>query len=177
MTEKQTRKNCTPIKVYCLPEEKLQIEANAAATGLSVIRRIATQGRPALRGCQATACMESYMKVTQTRKNSTPIKVYCLPDEKILIQENAEASGLSVACFVRRVAMGYQVDSIVDIKQVNELSRVNADLGRLGGLLKLWLANDPRTVDFSPTLIRTLLAKIESTRQELRNIMDKILDK
>ena len=36
--------------------------------------------------------------------------------------------------------MGYQVDSIVDIKQVNELSRVNADLGRLGGLLKLWLA-------------------------------------
>ncbi|EOI3457165.1 conjugal transfer transcriptional regulator TraJ [Cronobacter turicensis] len=117
------------------------------------------------------------MKVTQTRKNSTPIKVYCLPQEKFLIQENAEASGLSVAGFVRRVAMGYQVDSIVDIKQVNELSRVNADLGRLGGLLKLWLANDPRTVDFSPTLIKTLLAKIESTSQELRNIMDTILDK
>ncbi|PZR07974.1 MAG: conjugal transfer protein TraJ, partial [Flavobacterium psychrophilum] len=51
------------------------------------------------------------------------------------------------------------------------------DLGRLGGLLKLWLANDPRTVDFSPSLIKTLLAKIESTRQELRNIMDRILDK
>ncbi|EFA8201683.1 plasmid conjugation system NikA protein [Escherichia coli] len=117
------------------------------------------------------------MKVTQTRKNSTPIKVYCLPEEKVLIQENAEASGLSVTGFVRRVAMGYQVDSIVDIKQVNELSRVNADLGRLGGLLKLWLAKDPRTVNFSPTMIKTLLAKIESTSQELRNIMDKILDK
>ncbi|EEU9125815.1 conjugal transfer protein TraJ, partial [Escherichia coli] len=37
--------------------------------------------------------------------------------------------------------------------------------------------NDPRTVDFSPSLIKTLLAKIESTRQELRNIMDRILDK
>lgn len=117
------------------------------------------------------------MIVTQTRKNCTPIKVYCLPEEKCLIKENAEASGLSVAGFVRKVAMGYQVDSIVDIKQVNELSRVNADLGRLGGLLKLWLTNDPRTVDFSPTLIRTLLAKIESTRQELKKIMDKILDK
>lgn len=46
--------------------------------------------------------------------------------------------------------MGYQVESIVDIEQVVELSRVNADLGRLGGLLKLWLANDPRTVDFHP---------------------------
>ncbi|HEO9104701.1 conjugal transfer protein TraJ [Escherichia coli] len=117
------------------------------------------------------------MTVSQTRKNSTPIKVYCLPDEKAQIQENAEASGLSVASFIRKVAMGYQVESIVDIEQVVELSRVNADLGRLGGLLKLWLANDPRTVDFSPSLFKTLLAKIESTRQELRNIMDRILDK
>lgn len=117
------------------------------------------------------------MTVSQTRKNSTPIKVYCLPEEKAQIQENAEASGLSVASFIRKVAMGYQVECMVDIEQVVELSRVNADLGRLGGLLKLWLANDPRTVDFSPSLMKTLLAKIESTRQELRNIMDRILDK
>jgi len=120
--------------------------------------------------------MESDMTVSQTRKNSTPIKVYCLPEEKTQIQENAEASGLSVASFIRKVAMGYQVESIVDIKQVIELGRVNADLGRLGGLLKLWLANDPRTIDIPPTLIKALLAKIESTRQELRTIMDRILD-
>ena len=30
-----TRKGSPPIKVYCLPEEKQRIEANAAATGLS----------------------------------------------------------------------------------------------------------------------------------------------
>lgn len=117
------------------------------------------------------------MTDNQTRKNSTPIKVYCLPEEKMQIEANAAAAGLSVAAYLRKVGMGYDVESMVDIEQINELSRVNADLGRLGGLLKLWLANDPRTVDFSPTLIRTLLAKIESTRQELRNIMDKILDK
>ncbi|EFG3963855.1 TPA: conjugal transfer transcriptional regulator TraJ [Escherichia coli] len=117
------------------------------------------------------------MTVSQTRKNSTPIKVYCLPDEKAQIQENAEASGLSVASFIRKVAMGYQVESMVDIEQVVELSRVNADLGRLGGLLKLWLANDPRKVDFFTLIDKTLLAKIESTRQELKNIMDRILDK
>ncbi|MBL5913922.1 conjugal transfer transcriptional regulator TraJ [Enterobacter asburiae] len=117
------------------------------------------------------------MTDNQTRKNSAPIKVYCLPEEKMQIEANAAAAGLSVAAYLRKVGMGYDVESMVDIKQVNELSRVNADLGRLGGLLKLWLANDPRTVDFSPALIRTLLAKIESTRQELRNIMDKILDK
>lgn len=117
------------------------------------------------------------MTDTPNRKNTTPIKVYCLPEEKAQIQANAAAAGLSAASFIRKVATGYQVESIVDIKQVLELSRVNGDLGRLGGLLKLWLANDPRTVNFPPSLIKTLLSKIESTQQELRNIMEKILDR
>lgn len=117
------------------------------------------------------------MTVSQTRKIVHQLKFIVCQMKKRKSGENAEASGLSVASFIRKVAMGYQVESIVDIDQVVELSRVNADLGRLGGLLKLWLANDPRTVDFSPSLIKTLLAKIESTRQELRNIMDRILDK
>ncbi|EOC0478875.1 conjugal transfer transcriptional regulator TraJ [Cronobacter turicensis] len=112
-----------------------------------------------------------------TRKHGKHIRVPVLPDEEAIIKANAEASGLSTASFIRKVAMGYQVESIVDIKQVSELSRVNGDLGRLGGLLKLWLANDPRTANFSPSLIKTLLNKIESTQQELMNIMEKILDR
>lgn len=112
-----------------------------------------------------------------TRKHGKHIRVPVLPEEEVIIKANAEASGLSAASFIRKVAMGYQVESIVDIKQVLELSRVNGDLGRLGGLLKLWLANDPRTVNFPPSLIKTLLSKIESTQQELRKIMEKILDR
>jgi len=34
--ERSTRKNSAPIKVYCLPGERLQIEANAQAAGLSL---------------------------------------------------------------------------------------------------------------------------------------------
>lgn len=112
-----------------------------------------------------------------TRKHGKHIRVPVHPDEEAIIKANAEASGLSTASFIRKVAMGFQVESIVDIKQVLELSRVNGDLGRLGGLLKLWLANDPRTENFSPSLIKILLSKIESTQQELRNIMEKILDR
>jgi hypothetical protein len=33
---KATRKGSPPIKVYCLPEERHQIQANAQATGLSL---------------------------------------------------------------------------------------------------------------------------------------------
>ena len=108
------------------------------------------------------------MTISQTKKNSTPIKVYCLPDEKAQIQKNAEASGLSVASFIRKVAMGYQVESIVDIKQVIELSRVNADLGRLGGLLKLWqkIHLNSITIDF----IRSIYAFV-MRRSEVRLLL------
>ncbi len=34
-TERITRKSSTPIKVYCLPEEKEQIEAQAKRAGMS----------------------------------------------------------------------------------------------------------------------------------------------
>lgn len=113
----------------------------------------------------------------QTRKSTTPIKVYCLPEEKAVIQAHASTAGLSVAAYLRKVGLGYEVEALVDIEQVKELSRVNGDLGRLGGLLKLWLADDVRTRNFSPAIIKTLLAKIESTQSELRGIMDQILSK
>lgn len=117
------------------------------------------------------------MTDTPNRKNTTPIKVYCLPEEKAQIQANAASAGLSVAAYLRKVGMGYEVDAWVDIEQVKELSRVNGDLGRLGGLLKMWLSNDARTQNFSPALINTLLTKIESTQEELRAVMTQVLSK
>ncbi|HIF3299458.1 TPA: conjugal transfer protein TraJ, partial [Salmonella enterica] len=38
-------------------------------------------------------------------------------------------------------------------------------------------SNDERTRNFSPSLIKTLLGKIESTQNELRTVMDRILSK
>jgi len=112
-----------------------------------------------------------------TRKHGKHIRVPVLPEEEALIKRNADAAGLSTAAFLRKVGMGYEVESMVDIEQVQELSRVNGDLGRLGGLLKLWLSNDERTRNFSVSLIKTLLGKIESTQNELRTVMDRVLSK
>jgi len=112
-----------------------------------------------------------------TRKNGKHIRVPVLPDEEAAIKNNANQAGLSTAAFLRKVGMGYEVESLVDVDQVRELSRVNGDLGRLGGLLKLWLTDDVRTRGFSPVVINKLLEKIESTQNELRTIMDTILSK
>lgn len=110
-----------------------------------------------------------------TRKNSPPLKVYCLPEERQIIESNAKATGLSVAAYLRNIGLGYQVTGVVDCQQVRELARINGDLGRLGGLLKLWLSNDVRTAKFGESTIRLLLSKIESKQHELGKIMLQIV--
>jgi len=110
-----------------------------------------------------------------TRKSSPPIKVYCLPDERAAVQAKADAAGLSLSAYLLRVGMGYEIHGILDHRRVHDLAKVNGDLGRLGGLLKLWLTNDARTADFSPATIRALLGKIEATQDELRAVMTQVV--
>lgn len=105
-----------------------------------------------------------------TRKGSPPIKVYCLPCERELIAKQAKATGMSMARYLRQVGMGYQVKGILDHEKVGELMRVSGDLGRLGGLLKLWLSGDLRVAHLDDATIRAVLWKIESTQDELHRI-------
>ncbi len=115
------------------------------------------------------------MEKKATRKNSPPIKVYCLPEERSQIEMNAKAAGLSVAGYLRDVGQGYQIKGIVDYEQVRELVRINGDLGRLGGLLKLWLTDDVRTARFGDATILRLLDRIEETRNEMSKIMQSVI--
>jgi hypothetical protein len=111
----------------------------------------------------------------KTRKESPPIKVYCLPEERVQIEANAKAAGMSLSAFLLTVGQGYKVTGIVDFEQVRELARINGDLGRLGGLLKLWLTNDRRTVQFGESTIRALLSRIESTQDEMGQVMKSVV--
>lgn len=110
-----------------------------------------------------------------TRKGSPPIKVYCLPEERELIEANAKVAGISVARYLREVGQGYRIKSIMDYQHVRELIRVNGDLGRLGGLLKLWLAGDVRTAKFGEATILALLGRIENTQDEMSRLMKAVV--
>ena len=110
-----------------------------------------------------------------TRKGSPPIKVYCLPEERKQIEANAKAAGLSMSAYLLNVGMGYQVTGIVDYQHVRELARINGDLGRLGGLLKLWLTNDARVAQFGESTIRAVLSRIEDTAEEMGRVMLRIV--
>jgi hypothetical protein len=110
-----------------------------------------------------------------TRKSSTPIKVYCLPEEKEQIEAQAKRAGMSAARYLREVGQGYHISGVVDYQQVRELARINGDLGRLGGLLKLWLTDDVRTAQFGQSTILAVLSKIEATQEEMGKVMTKVV--
>lgn len=114
-------------------------------------------------------------KKKATRKGSPPIKVYCLPEEKKQIEAQAARAGMSMAHYLREVGQGYQIRGVVDAEQVRELARINGDLGRLGGLLKLWLTDDTRAAEFGSATIFAVLNKIRTTQDEIGNIMTRIM--
>ncbi len=105
-----------------------------------------------------------------TRKDRH-LRVPVLPSEEQEIKRLAAAAGLPVAAYLRNVALGYRVTGILDNKRVEELARINGDLGRLGGLLKLWLTDDPRTAAFGEATILAVLSKIVDTQEEMHKIM------
>jgi hypothetical protein len=116
---------------------------------------------------------------TPTRKASTPIVVRVNPDEKRAIEEMARTTGNSTSAYLRKIGLGYQVKSIVDYSKVDELAKVNADLGRLGGLLKLWLTSDKRLDRYDLSDQRRIILKtlesIEVNQDKIVEIMNTIV--
>ena len=114
-----------------------------------------------------------------TRKRGRHLRVPVLPDEEVVIKRQAAAAGLSVASYLRNVGMGYQIKGVLDHRRVDDLARINGDLGRLGGLLKLWLTNDKKLRQFGAAQMRqtitAVLNKISQNQDALRNIMRTVL--
>ena len=91
------------------------------------------------------------------------IWVYVAPEEHARILASAEKAGLSMSAFAKRVCLGQRIESKVDSRAVLELVKVNADMGRLGGLLKLWLSEPDRHAPEA----RRLLHELESMKETL----------
>ena len=111
---------------------------------------------------------------TPTRKNGRHLRVPVLPDEESQIKSNAAIAGLSIAEYLRRISLGYQIQSSVDKDYVLLLAKINGDLGRLGGLLKLWLTQDKRVAHFDLQTIRTLLNRIQTTQDTMFEVVKKL---
>jgi hypothetical protein len=117
-------------------------------------------------------------KQTPTRKSGRHLRVPVLPEEEAAIKEKAQQAGLSVAAYLRNVGMGYTIQGVVDQEMVRKLAKINADQGRLGGLLKLWLTNDEKLGKHDPEQMRRVihgvLDRIVGTQTALLDVVRKV---
>ena len=113
-------------------------------------------------------------KTIGKEKRDKKLRVPVLPIEEAEIKSKATDAGLTVAEYLRNLGLGYQVPSIVDSRQVDSLLKINGDLGRLGGLIKLWLTNDKRTKLIGKSQLHMTLDSIRDTQSTMLNVIMKL---
>lgn len=75
-----------------------------------------------------------------SRPRSRRVEVWLTADEKGVVAGRAAEGGLSLSAYLRTAGLNHPIRAKVDTEAVGRLVKVTADIGRLGGLLKLWLA-------------------------------------
>ncbi|WP_031485758.1 plasmid mobilization protein [Maridesulfovibrio frigidus] len=70
------------------------------------------------------------------------IKAYVSDKEYKKICGTAKQCNLSLSAFAKAVTLGHEIKSREDQQARRELLKMSANLGRLGGLLKMWILDD-----------------------------------
>lgn len=102
-------------------------------------------------------------------------------EEKRKLQEQAKRCGQSVAGLLRSLALHYPLISRVDQYALDTLVKASADLGRLGGLFKLYLSKNEdfkesaRLGDRSYEDVEKLVEEIANSQKEMLEISRKLL--
>jgi hypothetical protein len=109
----------------------------------------------------------------ETRDRRCPLRVVVSDSERSRIEDRARSAGLSVSAYMRTAGLCHPIRSSFDHAAVMELAKINGDQGRLGGLLKLWLADRPGIG--APELdVRLLLERISELQGRLAEIAGRI---
>jgi hypothetical protein len=111
--------------------------------------------------------------MSERRDKARPLKVLLSPTERRDIEQRAGATGLAPSGYLRSLGLGYQPKSMLDQRLIQDLAKVNADQGRLGGLLKLWLSERPGT-GASTVDVRRLLNEIEAVQRRLKAVVERL---
>lgn len=100
------------------------------------------------------------------RPRGQHIRVWVNNDEKAELADRAAQAGLSLSAYMKVAGLNAPIRARSDLSAVTDLVRVNGDLGRVAGLLKLWLAEkrgqSARSMDIEKVMIefRALQASI-----------------
>jgi hypothetical protein len=71
---------------------------------------------------------------------------------------------------LRRLGLAILLQSTIDQRAILDLVKINADLGRFGGLIKMWLTTND---DLDSLSAQGLQRKLESTLSDVRLLRKK----
>ncbi len=100
------------------------------------------------------------------------IAVWVTQIEHDVISSKAYATALPLSSYLRHLGMNYRLKSKMDVIVVEELVNAKAELGRIGGLFKLWLVHHENgTTNLGSKSYR----QIEEIVDELANKQNELL--
>lgn len=91
-------------------------------------------------------------------------------EEKAELAARAAQTSLSLSAYMKAAGLNAPIRARADLSAVADLVRVNGDLGRVAGLLKLWLA-EKRGQGAPPVEVETTMKEFRALQDEVRLIM------
>ena len=112
--------------------------------------------------------------MSDKRLRSKIIMVRVSPVEYEEIGKKALFCCKKVPSYMRSLALDYPIQSKVDQLALSELMKIRADLGRLGGLFKMWLTNNDKN-KITATLGSHSYFSIDHLVDEIEKKQDEII--
>ncbi|OQX14057.1 MAG: hypothetical protein BWK73_10380 [Thiothrix lacustris] len=105
---------------------------------------------------------------SETRKKTVLVMVRMTPEEREEIAALAATCSLSVPEFMRRMALSYTPKSTLDAQAIIEMAKINGDIGRVVGLLKLWLSTEAKKNEAFTHNIPKIVNELKELKDLLR---------
>lgn len=102
------------------------------------------------------------------------ISIRMTDEEKKKIDKLAKQTALSRSKYIRLTAQGVVPRSQLDHSVVYELGKLHADIGRTGGLLKMWLSRNEDMGVHHKLDVQHLVAEITALKQQIKSAVEKL---
>ena len=107
---------------------------------------------------------------------SSTIKAHITKQEREELDAQAKRLGMSASNYIRNVMINYRLPKgAINAAAIRDLYKVNADLARLGNLLKMAMNDNEFPVQSDPKLIlSSLLERLEETQIQLKTKIEEL---
>ena len=124
----------------------------------------------------AAAPAEKRKKARPSLGRTNQIKTRLTDSELVQLQRRIKKSGLTQGDFIRNAVLNEQIviveQSYADLAMLDDLTKIRAELGRQGGLLKMIVKPNEGQRELAPDEWAALIAAIRNMEQLTRRIDD-----